>query len=125
MSTQWSDIDLGEVAPLRPNYGAAAQAVDQGIAFYFNGQLDSGSSKNLGIPNVTQVFLSGTVVINTTDQTARNLSTAQVSPDLARAGGEMQYLPEVGEKGALVLIGGTNNPSNQFSSTNTAAENLV
>lgn len=116
-STQWSQFDVSQNAPYRPSNGAAAEAVDQGLAFYFNGELDSGSSAQLGIISGNNVFLSGMVVINTTDQSARNLSTAQVSVDLARARGRMQYIPAVGEKGILVLIGGSTFPANQLDST--------
>lgn len=116
-STQWSQFDISENAPFRPSNGAAAEAVDQGLAFYFNGELDSGSSSGLGIIAGNNVFISGMVVINTTDQTARNLSTAQVSVSLARARGRMQYIPGVGDKGLLVLVGGSSFPANQLDST--------
>ncbi|CAD6584293.1 MAG: hypothetical protein ASARMPRED_001726 [Alectoria sarmentosa] len=117
-SAQWSQFDVSHNAPYRPSNGAAAEAVDQGLAFYYNGELDNGSSEQeLGIIAGTNVFLSGMVVINTTDQTARNLSTAQVSGDLARAHARMQYIPGAGEKGVLVLIGGSTFPANQLHST--------
>ena len=116
-TTQWSQFDISHNAPYRPSNGAAAEAVDQSLAFYFNGELDSGSSWQLGINSGNNVFLSRMVVINTTDRTARNLSTAQVEANLARARGRMQYLPAVGEKGALVLIGGSTFPANQLDST--------
>lgn len=116
-STQWSQFDVSLNAPYRPSNGAATEAVDQSLAFYFNGELDSGSSEQLGIISGTNVFVNGMVVINTTDQTARNLSTAQVSADLARARGRMQYVPRVGEKGVLVLISGSTFTTNQLAST--------
>ena len=110
LSTQWSNFDVSQVAPLRPGNGAAAEAVDQGLAFYFNGEIDSGSFQETGVKNGSYDLVKGMVVINTTDQTARNLSTAQVSSNSARAGGRMQYIPGVGEKGILVLIGGSTFP---------------
>ena len=122
-STQWSQFDISRNAPYRPSIRAAAEAVDQSLAFYFNGELDSGSSSQLGSISGNNVFLSGMVVINTTDQTARNLSTAQVDASLAWARGRMQYLPTVGEKGVLVLIGGSTFPANQLDSTDVV--NLV
>ena len=117
-SRQWTHYIVEQSAPYRPSNGAAAEAVDQGLAFYFNGELDSGSSQGVDIRNGTSVFVSGMVVVNTTDQTARNLSTAQVSTDLARARGRMQYIPGVGEKGILVLIGGSSFPANQLKNVN-------
>lgn len=116
-STQWSQFDVSQYAPYRPSNGAAAEAANQGIAFYFNGELDNGSSLQTDFIGGTNVFISGMVVINTTDQTARNLSTAQVSADLARVRGRMQYIPGVGGKGVLVLIGGSSFSSNQLDST--------
>ncbi len=113
-SRQWTQYNIEHSAPYRPSNSAAAEAVDQGLAFYFNGELDIGSSQGIDIVNNTSVFVSGMIVINTTDQTARNLSTAQVSIDLARACGRMQYIPNVGEKGILVLIGGSVFPANQI-----------
>ena len=120
---QWTNYNIEQSAPYRPSNGAAAEAVDQGLAFYFNGELDSGSSQGIDIINGTGVFVSGMVVVNTTDQTARNLSTAQVSTDLARARGRMQYIPGVGEKGILVLIGGSSFPANQL--RRVGSDNLV
>ena len=116
-SRQWSQFGIGNEAPYRPSNGAAAEALDQGLAFYFNGELDSGSSFENGIITGTNFFVSGMVVIDTRDHTTRNLSTAQVSVDLARARGRMQYVPGVGQKGVLVLIGGSSFPANQLAGT--------
>ena len=58
------------------------------------------------------------VVVNITDQTARNLSTAHLGIDQARAGGQMQYIPGVSEKGILVLIGGSIFPASQLNNVN-------
>lgn len=91
--------------------------MDQSLAFYYNGELDSGSLQQFDIISGTNIFLSGMIVINTTDQTARNLSTAQVDANLARARGRMQYIPGVGEKGVLVLIGGSTFTANQLDGT--------
>ena len=117
-SRKWTHYNIEQSAPYRPSNGAAAEAVEQGLAFYFNGELDSGSSQGIDIMNLTSVFVSGMVVVNTTDQTARNLSTAQVSIDQARARGRMQYVPGIGEKGILVLIGGSTFPANQLNNMN-------
>ena len=117
-SRQWARYNIESSAPCRPSNGAAAEAIDQGLAFYFNGELDGGSSQGINIRNDTSVFITGMIVVNTTDQTARNLSTAQVSMDLARAGGRMIYIPEIGGKGILVLIGGSIFPANDLNNVN-------
>ncbi|KAL9070535.1 MAG: hypothetical protein Q9161_004832 [Pseudevernia consocians] len=61
-STQWTQFDIGQYAPNRPSNGAAAEAVDQGLAFYFNGELDSGSSQGNGLITGTNVFLPMTEI---------------------------------------------------------------
>lgn len=122
-SRQWTHYNVEQSAPYRPSNGAAAEAIDQGLAFYFNGELNSGSSQGINIMNLTSIFVSGMIVVNTTDQTARNLSTAQVSIDQARARGRMQYIPGIGEKGILVLIGGSTYPANQLK--NIDSDNFV
>lgn len=111
VTAHWSNYDLGPSVQNRPSSGAAAEAPDQSLAFYFNGALDNGSSaatKNLGPSFIT--FLNGMVVINTTDHSARNLSTTAVSHDSPRARAEMQYVPNIGKNGILVLLGGTTRP---------------
>lgn len=91
--------------------------MDQGLAFYLNGEMDNGTSRDIGILPGDNVFLGGMVIINTTDQSARNVSTAQVDDGQARARASMQYVPGIGQKGALVLLGGSSFPPNQLSSS--------
>lgn len=110
-STTWDQYTIGSNATYRPSSGAAAEASDQGLAFYFNGLIDNGSSSEtviLGVNNVN-VFLPGMIVINTTDpdQTTRNLSTSALTGNQARARGKMQYVPNVGKNGILVQLGGS------------------
>lgn len=115
VTEQWGQYDLRPSIPNRPNSGAAAEAPDQKLMFYFNGVIDNGSStatENLG-PSAVR-FLDGMVVMNMTDNTARNLSTTAVSQDLPRARGNMQYIPNIGKNGILVLIGGSNKPVDQL-----------
>ena len=47
------------------------------------------------------------VVIDTTARTARSLSTHAVSSSNSRVGASLQYVPELSERGAFVLIGGS------------------
>lgn len=47
------------------------------------------------------------IINNLTTKMARNISTADVSRRQARACAQMQYVPDIGEKGALVLLGGS------------------
>ena len=110
-STNWGQYSLGTNEIYRPSSGAAAEAPDQGLAFYFNGLIDNGSSTDtviLGVNNVN-VFLPGMIVIDTTNpgQSTRNLSTSALTNSQARARGQMQYVPNVGENGILIQVGGS------------------
>ena len=115
VTKEWGQYDLRPSIPNRPSSGAATEAIDQRLMFYFNGVIDNGSStatENLGPSGVT--FLDGMVAINMTDNTARNLSTTAVNQSRPRARGQMQYIPDIGKYGILVLIGGYNKPIDQF-----------
>ena len=56
------------------------------------------------------------VVINTVDHSARNLSTSTVTMGLPRTRGQMVYVPGIGDKGILVLLGGSSKPVDQHDS---------
>jgi hypothetical protein len=90
-----------------PSNCASANIPELGLGFCFNGRIDDGSSlesQNYG-PNRT-VFLTGMVIVDLNEQASWNLSTAAISPTDGRSGAGLQYVPSIGEKGALVLIGG-------------------
>ncbi len=61
--------------------------------------------------------LGGMIVINTNNQTARNVSTYGLSVDRARTRGLLQYIIGVGPNGILVQIGGNQKPLSTVSST--------
>ena len=103
----WNQYDVGIRPAYRPNSGAAAEAPDQGLAFYYGGEIDDGSSlstNGVGIDKTT--LLSGMVKINVSNYIAQNLSTFS-NVDRLRIHGKMQYIPSLGEKGILVLLGGS------------------
>lgn len=106
----WDQYDLTLNVPHRPSSASSAEVPELGLAFYLNGELDRGSErgddKDSGIGVNDKVFIPGMIVIDTQNQTARNLSTNAVVGDLPRTRGEMQYVPKVGKKGILVQIGG-------------------
>lgn len=114
---EWSQYNIGRNAPFRPSSGAAAEAGDQSLGFYLNGELDRGSSSYVGLVADTNVFLDGMVVINITTKTANNISTAEINAGQARARAQLQYLPTIGEKGALVLLGGSTSLANELRSS--------
>ena len=103
----WSQYDTSAEIANRPSEGSATEARQQSLGFYFNGQIDSGSStetQNLG--NTGTMFLKGMLVINTADKTIKNLSTEAVVGDMPRARGRMMFVDGVGSNGILVQIGG-------------------
>lgn len=93
-----------------PNHGAGAEAIDQGLGFYLNGQVDWGtSSRTLDtFPKTESLYMPvrGMVVLDLNTQTSRNISTAKLRDGATRVGGSMEYLPSVGRMGALVALGG-------------------
>jgi len=92
----------------RPSNGFYAEAPEQSLAFYLNGEIDYGSSITTQVlgPNNT-IVMEGMVVINKASQMATNLSTAAFSGSSPRTGGGMVYLSEIGSHGILVAMGGT------------------
>ncbi|KAK4983980.1 hypothetical protein LTR50_006890 [Elasticomyces elasticus] len=105
-SGRWDQYDISAASPWRPSSGAHTEAPDQGLAFYFNGEINSGSSQTTQVlgDNV-KIFLDGLIVINTTDHTATNLSTSAVSGTQPRTRGSMEYVPGLGSNGILVYVG--------------------
>ncbi|KAL9619329.1 MAG: hypothetical protein Q9160_006009 [Pyrenula sp. 1 TL-2023] len=106
---KWTKYDRQTVssdAPNRPNAGSWAGAPDQGYSFYFNGQIDQGSSKERKYPDSTSFAMDGMIAIDLNNQTARNLSTQGVTEGSGRTRGGMVYLPNVGRYGLMVQIGG-------------------
>ena len=113
ISKKWDQHDVTRFVPRRPSSASSAEVPDLGLAFYFNGEMDVGSAQDSGIQGKDdKVFLEGMIVIDTQNQTARNISTKAVVGDTPRTRGEMQYVPGIGQKGVLVQIGGNQKPVN-------------
>ncbi|KAL6715932.1 hypothetical protein ACLMJK_006894 [Lecanora helva] len=107
VNQQWNQYDTTLGSAHRPSRGSFTEARDQGLGFFFNGQLDSGSELETEVfGDKRPQFLEGMIVIDTNNKTARNLSTKAVSGDLPRSRGRMQYVDDIGTKGVLVQIGG-------------------
>jgi hypothetical protein len=115
----WAQYDISQ--PWIANHGAAAEAIDQSLGFYLNGQTDWGTStKTLNILNATDLYkpLTGMLVLNFTDNTSNNISTSKLRGDAPRVGGGMEYFPDVGAMGVLVALGGQiNNASTWANAT--------
>ena len=108
----------------RPSRGSSAEATDQGLAFYFNGEIDSGSqmtTESFGLSRIQ--YLEGMIVIDTNHRTARNLSTKAVSGDIPRSRGQLQYIPGIGTRGILIALGG--NQQSVLNQTDSFTSNLV
>lgn len=108
--SDWQRLDVGDASPWQPARGAHAEAPGLGLAFYLNGEAGRVASIDVWGNLSTQVaHLEGMVVLDTanaTGRTAWNVSTAGMTGGQPRAGAGMVYVPELGEKGALVLVGG-------------------
>ncbi|KAK3169545.1 hypothetical protein OEA41_008929 [Lepraria neglecta] len=96
---EWDQFNVGPSEANRSSSGASAEAPDQGLAFYFNGEIDNGSSSaTANLMSSVQTVLDGMIVINAEDHNARNLSTSIVVRNRPRIQGQMQYVPSIGEK---------------------------
>lgn len=117
----WGQYDISSGSPWRPSNGFHAEASDQSLAFYMNGEIDSGSSDTTDVlGDYVKIFLEGMVVVNTTAQTAVNISTSAVSGDQPRTRGRMVEVRGIGDHGILVAIGGTYKPVDELDSEETA-----
>ena len=113
-----AEFNISGASPYRPSSGAYATAPDQGLAFYLEGEVDSGSSTETQVlGDSIKYFLNGMVVIDTNTQIARNVSTAPVRSGVPGTYGSMQYIPGVGQKGILVHLGGSDSNGNLVSDT--------
>ncbi|KAF1345085.1 hypothetical protein BDV97DRAFT_40787 [Delphinella strobiligena] len=120
-TSRWDQYDITSGSPWRPSNGAYTEAPDQGLSFYFNGELDSGSSpKTQPIGDHVKIFLEGMIVIDTRSKTATNLSTSLVSSDQPRTRGSLSYISAIGNNGILVAFGGTYKPVDDLDSEETA-----
>lgn len=96
----WGQYDVSDGSPNRPSSGSFTYSKDQALGFYFNGQLDSGSSQETqDLGDAAKVFLEGMIVVDTNKRTARNISTAAVVGDMPRTRGRMIYLNNIGLNG--------------------------
>ncbi|KAN0066985.1 hypothetical protein V8E54_014909 [Elaphomyces granulatus] len=103
----WDQHDVTLSAPNRPFAGAFAEVPQQGLAFWLNGEINNGSSNTFATEPDFSQNLGGLIVLNTTTQTARNLSTTNLGDRFPREGGTLNYIPGIGQKGILVAIGGS------------------
>lgn len=107
-SRDWDQFDVTSGSQWRPSNGLAAEAPELGLGFYFNGEIDSGSSQLTEVlGDEHKIFLQGMVVVNTTSQSASNISTAAATGDNPRTRGGVTYIPAIGDSGVLALMGGT------------------
>ena len=117
-SLKWSQYEITNAVPRRPNWGAWTEAIEKGVAFVLNGMVDWGSSEvmyTLGeyvggkLSNVTKVqttYLGGMLVIDLKTQKPRNVSTDTLGPP--RVAGGLAYTDSFGRTmdGALITFGG-------------------
>ncbi|KAH7068684.1 hypothetical protein FB567DRAFT_248336 [Paraphoma chrysanthemicola] len=115
--TQGPNYPWGQYAvstPWMPNHGAAAEAIDQGLAFYLNGQIDWGTSSKTRDTFKTEelyVPVKGMVILDLKTQSSRNISTTMLRGGAPRIGGSLEYIASVGGMGSLVALGGQIQPN--------------
>ncbi|KAF2826099.1 hypothetical protein CC86DRAFT_24973 [Ophiobolus disseminans] len=104
-STQvWDQFDVGQLKT--PSYGSSAEASDQGLAFYLSGGTDNGTEPYTRDDLDQVVLLNGMMVVDTSHQTAKNISVSSMKDAQPRLGGALQYVPGIGGNGLLVALGG-------------------
>lgn len=107
MNHDWKSYDMTDNIQHRPSAGAFSTARDQNRSFWFNGQVDSGSSiQTTNLDSSTSMFQPGMIVINHDDQTARNISTDALVGKRPRTRCRTQWCVGLGSDGILLLIGG-------------------
>jgi hypothetical protein len=79
---------------LKKGHSLYAQATDQDLVFFLNG-IGSNDSSRLVLPKMT--------IINTRTNCIRTVNTEGIYP---LVGAALQYLPLLGQKGGLLLLGG-------------------
>jgi hypothetical protein len=78
-------------------HGTYVQALDQPLAVHFD--------------------VLGMTIVNTSSMAVRHVATNCPPDGKVRVGGQVQYIPDVGSEGVLVVFGGTWTPVNQTNST--------
>ncbi|KAJ9282659.1 hypothetical protein DTO021C3_9277 [Paecilomyces variotii] len=115
----WDQYDVTLNAPERPASGAYAEAPELGLAFWLDGEIDTGSDNNLALRPGFERYLNGFIVTDTDTQTAMNVSTASLDRT-PRIGGGLAYVPGAGPKGIVVAIGGMTRSVAESSNSSTA-----
>lgn len=62
--------------------------------------------QTVSLDKTAQIFQEGMLVIDHSDQTAKNISTSGLFGNKPRARGKMQFISGWGGQGIIVLIGG-------------------
>ncbi|PUU75883.1 hypothetical protein B9Z19DRAFT_304685 [Tuber borchii] len=111
LSSEWSPQPLkssdGRKVPRLSN-GANAVVEDRGLAFYYGGRTDNGTSPDT--QNSTAInFSNEFYVFDLKNGSARALPMDLVGA--GRADAQMIYIPDIGKKGILVLLGGSIKPT--------------
>lgn len=107
----WDQYDTSINLQYRPAGGAYAESTTLGLGFYMNGFIDNGSDPDYEHFQDFQRYMGGIVVVNTSSQEAVNISTSEL-PNSPRIMGGLAHLPNVGEEGVVMAMGGvTKSPS--------------
>lgn len=122
---QWASINVDSSIPEKPSYGSSADVLDQGLGFYFNGEINNGSStETTWIPEGSSLPLDGMVMLNMTDKTSRNISTTTIDSS-SRTGSILQYVSGIGGKGILIQFGGIYRQAGSYTDENGTLVSLM
>ncbi|QDS77352.1 hypothetical protein FKW77_005389 [Venturia effusa] len=117
-SLKWAQYDITYAVPRRPNRGSVTEAIDLGVGFSLNGQVDRGSSEVMYTmeeyiggrsSNITDrtTYLGGLVIVDVSGPVkVRNVSTESLGPP--RVAGGLIYAQSFGKtiNGSLITFGG-------------------
>lgn len=114
--SSWDQYNIAQ--PWLPNHGAGIDAIDHGVGFYLNGQIDMGTSaKTLGaLKDITQSLympVEGMLIIDLVNFSSKNISSSDLRGGAPRVGGTMEYIASVGDSGILVALGGQIQPARE------------
>jgi len=105
----WSSFNMSRFGITRPASGGYTYVPEKGLLFWFNGMQDNGSAIETQVINDTTQFLGGMTIVDLNNQTARNISTTEVS-NKPRVRSDLLYVPLAGTEGILILMGGGEKP---------------
>lgn len=110
-SSQWAPVELTVNGEKMPRLGGGANVVaeDKGLAFYYGGQVDNGTSSDTANDNRI-TYSNKFFVFNLGNGSVQSLPVDALAT-YGSSGSQMVYIPYIGKKGILVNFGGSVKPA--------------